>query len=57
MEKCGHDEVTGILLNDPEWLQKEQLYEKCKKCRAKGERRNAPMMSLDQSGAHPKICL
>jgi hypothetical protein len=35
MKKCGREEVTGILLNDPEWLKKEQFYMKCKRCREK----------------------
>lgn len=34
MKKCGHAEVKGILLNDPQWLEKEQQLEKCDRCRA-----------------------
>jgi len=40
MAKCGHREVTGILLNDPQWLEKEEQLEKCDKCRSIREAAN-----------------
>lgn len=36
LEKCGPEQLTGILLEDSEWLMKEQQLAKCDKCRAGG---------------------
>jgi hypothetical protein len=47
MRKCGHEEITGILLEDPQWLLKEEWFNKCERCKARRKKQEASKKTCD----------